>query len=87
MSVGYIKGNMNTSDGLTKAKSSANLRSLLNGNSFRSVTEFKRRGLGKDYMQRNAILFSPERFMVESIWIKTCDERRARGEVHIGKQL
>ena len=45
LSVGYIPGGLNTSDGLTKDMYSANLGSLLNGNSFRIVTEIQRRRL------------------------------------------
>ena len=36
--VGYIHGGINTSDGLTESISSANLRSLLAGDTFRIVT-------------------------------------------------
>ena len=34
LSIGYIPGRINTSDGLTKSKSCAKLRRLLNGNIF-----------------------------------------------------
>ena len=84
--VGYIPGNLNTPDGLTKAISSASLRSLINGNTLRSLLKFKRLKLGNDYPHQNTILFILDQFMVERIWTQTCDERRAREEVHIGKQ-
>ena len=45
--VGYIPGGLNTSDGLAKIMSSANLRSLLAGNTFQIVTEQMKTKLGK----------------------------------------
>ena len=41
LSVGYIPGGLNTSDGITKSMSSANSRRLLNGNSSRIGTEIQ----------------------------------------------
>ena len=46
-SVGYIPGDMNTSDGLTKTISSSNSRSLLTENSCRIVTEVKKAEIRK----------------------------------------
>ena len=42
MSAGYIPGGLDTSGGLTKAMSSASAISLLNGASFRIVTEIQK---------------------------------------------
>ena len=39
LGVGYIPGGLNTSDGLAKSMSSANLRSLMAENTFQIVTE------------------------------------------------
>ena len=47
VSVGYIHGDLNTSGGLTKATSSASSGSLLNGNKFRIVTEFRKTEIRK----------------------------------------
>ena len=55
LGVCYIPGDMNTSGGLTKAMSSANMRHLLSDNTFRIVTEEKRRKLGKRRPCPNAI--------------------------------
>ena len=52
---GYIHGDMNTSDGLTNAMSSSNMRSLLTSNTFRIVTEEKRMKLGKRCPQLNTM--------------------------------
>ena len=47
MSFGYIPGNLDTSDGLTKAMYSASLGSLLGGNKFRIVTEIRKAEIRK----------------------------------------
>ena len=47
LSDGYIPGDINTSDGLTKSLSSVTPRNLLSGKTFRIVTE-ERRKSGKD---------------------------------------
>ena len=39
LGVGYIPGDLNTSDGMTKSMTSVNLRNLLAGNTFQIVTE------------------------------------------------
>ena len=39
LGVGYIPGDLNTSDGMTKSMASVNLRNLLAGNTFQIVTE------------------------------------------------
>ena len=39
LSVGYIPGDLDTSDGMTKSMASINLRNLLAGNTFQIVTE------------------------------------------------
>ena len=45
--VGYIPGDMDTSDGPTKAMSSANMRNLLTRNTFRIATEEKENQIRK----------------------------------------
>ena len=55
LSVGYIPGDMNTSDGLTKAMSSANMRNLLTRNTFRIVTEWKKQEIRKRCPRINTI--------------------------------
>ena len=47
LSVGYIPGVMDTSDGLTKSMSSANMRNLLTRNTMRIVTEEKKKEIRK----------------------------------------
>ena len=39
LSVGYIPGDLNTSDGMTKSTTSVNLRNLMADNTFQIVTE------------------------------------------------
>ena len=39
LGVGYIRGELNTSDGMKKSMTSVNLRNLLAGNTFQIVTE------------------------------------------------
>ena len=43
LSVGYIPGDINTSDGITKSLSSVNFGNLLDGNIFRIVTEERKK--------------------------------------------
>ena len=84
--VGYFPGGLNTSDGLTKAMSIDSLRSLFNKNSFRIVTEIQKGEIRRNCPCRNTILFILKQFRVGRICTLTCDERRARVEVHIGKE-
>ena len=86
MSLGYIPGGLDTSDGLTKAMSSANSVGLLNENSPRIVTEIQKTEIRKRLLPENTILFNQKQFTVGRVWAKTCDERRAREVVRIDKQ-
>ena len=84
--VGYIPGNLNTSGGLTKAMSRASFGILLNGNSFRSVSEIQKDEIRKRLHPSKHYIVIMKQFRPGRIWAKTFCERRARVEVHIGKQ-
>ena len=54
LGVGYIPGDLNTSDGMTKSMSSVNLRSLIAENIFQIVTEqMKNQIRKKNYLPQN----------------------------------
>ena len=56
LSIGYIPGWINTSDGLIKSTTGVKLRRLLNGNIFQIVTEKQKGKLGSGYQPQNIIL-------------------------------
>ena len=74
---------MNTSDGLTKAMSSANMRNLLTVDTFRIVTEETQNAIRKKRPAPTHYIVTLKQFSGERIWTLTSDERLARGEVHI----
>ena len=58
--VGYIPGDLNTSDGLTEAKYSASLGSLLNENAFRAVTEIQKNEIRQRLLAAKRYIVYPE---------------------------
>ena len=76
---------MNTSDGLTKAMSSSNIRNLLTRNTTLIVTEWEKKEIRKRMPAAKRYIVYPETIRGERIWTLTCDERLERGEVRNGK--
>ena len=87
-SVGYSLGNLNTSDGLTKAMSSAGLRGLLNGNKFRIVNALRKAEIRKRLPAPKHYIGYPETIQDQmDLNVDMRRKTRARGEVHIGEQF
>ena len=59
---------------------------FLNENAFRIVTEIQKAEITKRLSAEKHYIVTLKQFRVKRIWTKTCDERRAWGEVHIDKQ-
>ena len=56
LSIGYIPGGMNTTDGLTKSATGVKLRRLINGNIFPNSNRNAKGKLGSGYQPKNIIL-------------------------------
>ena len=67
MSLGYINGATNTSDGLTKAMSSANMRNLVTRNTSRIVTAEKKKEIKKRAPAAKHYIVYPETIRGEMI--------------------